>query len=276
MMMTTGRHRGFTMIELMVSIVIVAILAALTLSIGSAVLESSEKRRTHDMLSLLDAAVLEYEQTMGRPITYGDNGKPLGSHEYDIDVAVYNQSHQSGIGFLEDWSVDADGFFNWETAVAERAGRRLMVKLLDRLERVESCRSMLARIEPDFWERMGSGSDPDNLYLLDSWGRPVTVVFAGRDWYDRSPRNSGLNDFEDAADDETIRKDADGTIRTFEERAFGPALNGRLYFMSAGPDQRYGWLGHHTPIGQYFVPDQDDTRYRRTQDNLYSYEVRQW
>ncbi|MCH2141029.1 MAG: hypothetical protein MK100_08365, partial [Phycisphaerales bacterium] len=140
----------------------------------------------------------------------------------------------------------------------------------------ESCRSMLARIEPNFWNRIGTGSDPDDLILLDSWGRPITVIFAGRDWYDKSPRNSGLNDEENASDASSVRRDADDTIRTFEERAFGPALNQRLYFMSAGPDQRYGWLGHHTPIGEYFVPDQDDTRYRRTQDNLYSYEVRQW
>ncbi|MBT5658115.1 MAG: prepilin-type N-terminal cleavage/methylation domain-containing protein, partial [Phycisphaerae bacterium] len=48
---------GFTMIELMVSIVIIAILAAITLSIGSAVIESADRRKTQDVLSLLDAAM---------------------------------------------------------------------------------------------------------------------------------------------------------------------------------------------------------------------------
>ena len=98
---------------------------------------------------------------------------------------AFNQAHQDGVGFLEDWSVDPDNFSNWEVAVSNRAGKKLLQRLLNKLEGVESCRSMLARIEPNFWNRIGTGSDPDDLILLDSWGRPITVIFAGRSWYDK-------------------------------------------------------------------------------------------
>ncbi|MDP6890726.1 MAG: prepilin-type N-terminal cleavage/methylation domain-containing protein, partial [Phycisphaerales bacterium] len=79
----TRVRTAFTMIELMVAIVIIAILAAITLSIGSAVLESADRRKTQDVLSLLDAAMTEYEQHTGRPMTYGYGDGEAGFIQYD-------------------------------------------------------------------------------------------------------------------------------------------------------------------------------------------------
>ncbi|MDP7030266.1 MAG: prepilin-type N-terminal cleavage/methylation domain-containing protein [Phycisphaerales bacterium] len=290
----SGKHaatlarRAFSMVELMVAIVIIAILAAITLSIGSAVLESADRRKTQDMLSLLDAAMIEYQQHTGRSLTSGQgdgagslpyDDKPLnGVSSYDLPIrGVYTQTQPDGIGFLEDFSVGPDDFDSWESAVANRAGRRMMVALLNELKRVASSKAILAKIGDSFWEyRDPANPDPDDAYVIDAWGRPVLVVFGGRGWYTGAVSSSGLNDAESEGTTDTSLKDEDGTIRTFEERAFGPARGQRTYFMSPGPDQRYGWLDYTHGTGGAFTPAQDAVTFRRTQDNLYSYEVRQW
>ena len=174
---------AFTMIELMIAIVIIAILAAITLSIGSAVLESADRRKTQDVLALLDAAMTEYEQHVGSPLTYGQGDgddfdvyqdRPIHDvSKYDIPVMVYAQHQPAGIGFLEDFSVDPGGFDSWESAVAQRAGRQLMAKILERLNGMASSQKILARISPSFWQDMGTGSDPTFKILVDAWGRPI-------------------------------------------------------------------------------------------------------
>jgi len=294
---------GFTMIELMVAIVIIAILAAITLSIGSAVLESADRRKTQDILSLLDAAMTEYEQHVGRPMSYGqgdgEGRLPLQAYQdmplngvssYDIrvenvvtnieDADPGNHDHPPQlprVGFLEDYSVDPGSFDSWETAVSRRLGQHLMVEVLERLRSVESCKKILARIDSSHWA-VDPTFELTPQFLVDAWGRPIIPVFAGRDWYTKATDASGLNDVEDS--DPTVtntpRRDMDGTIRTFEERAFGPARGERIYFMSTGPDGRYGWIGFTKPMDATFAADPDDVRYGRTEDNLYSYEVRQW
>lgn len=280
------KRSGFTMIELMVAIVIIAILAAITLSIGSAVIESADRRKTQDVLSLLDAAMTEYEQHTGRAMTYGygdGEGGFIGDDaplpditRYDIPVLAYNQTFANGLGFTEDFSVGPDNFGSWETAIKQRIGWQLMNKILERLEGVQSCQAILARIAPAFWAEESPNVNTTWRHIVDAWGRPIVPVFAGREWYTRATSASGLNDVELENTTNTPFKDADGTIRTFEERAFGPARGSRAYFMSTGPDGRYGWLGFTNPTGADFVGDADDTRFGRTEDNLYSYEVRQW
>ena len=279
----TQRRSAFSMIELMVAISIIAILAAITLSVGSAVMESADKRKTQDMLSLLDAALIEYEQHTGRPMTFGVGDGPGGQtyddkpfddrSEYDIPVrGVYTQTQPDGSGFLEEFDVDPDNFDSWETTISNRAGRRMMIDVLARLKSVESSRNILAKITSKHWQDLDAANpNPDTRYIIDAWGRPVVVVFGGRDWYTGFV-DTDLNDKEANGD----LLDKDRTIRTFEERTFGPARGKRTYFLSAGPDQRYGWVGFQIGTDQPFLPAQDDVRYRRTEDNMYSYEVRQW
>jgi type II secretory pathway pseudopilin PulG len=273
------------MIELMVAIVIIAILAAITLSIGSAVLESADRRKTQDVLSLLDAAMTEYEQHTGRPMTYGygdgeagfiQYDEPLGDvSKYDIVVLFDDLDEDCFRGFPEDFSVGPGDFDSWQTEVKRRLGWHLMHEVLERLDGVASCRKILARIGPQFWDEEMVCNSMKRI-LNDAWGRPIVPIFPGREWYTRGTETSGVNDVEVDGTTNTSLKDTDGTIRTFEERAFGPAKGERIYFMSTGADGRYGWVNFTHPTGTDFTPDAEDIRYRRTEDNLYSYEVRQW
>ncbi|MCH2141892.1 MAG: prepilin-type N-terminal cleavage/methylation domain-containing protein [Phycisphaerales bacterium] len=289
--MTTRMHlkaltrTGFTLIELMVAIVIIGILAALTLSIGSAVLESADRRKTLDTLTLLDAALTEYEQHVARRLTYGQGDGPdsaitddrplAGVSRYDIPVVAYGQSNPGGVGFLEEFDTMPEDFSSWETAAANRAGEKLVDRMIDQMRDVQACRDILAKISPAAWvDPNPTNDDPeyDDRYLADAWGRPIVVVFPGRDWY-RVGQYSLLNDDET---ENASRKDGDDTIRTFEERAFGPALGRRTYFMSAGPDRRYGYIGYQQRSTEAFEPDVEGVLFERTRDNLYSYEVPTW
>ena len=152
----TQRRSAFSMIELMVAISIIAILAAITLSVGSAVMESADKRKTQDMLSLLDAALVEYEQHTGRPMTFGQGDGPDGQtyddkpfddrSRYDIPVrGVYTQTQPDGSGFLE---VAEDEFVAaYPVRVTEREDRQ-HPSLLRQLVRPIIDRAIAADVVP--------------------------------------------------------------------------------------------------------------------------------
>ena len=58
-------QHGFTLIEMMIVIGIIALLAALTLGISSSVMRNAEKRKTQDVLQLLTVALQEWELEKG-------------------------------------------------------------------------------------------------------------------------------------------------------------------------------------------------------------------
>jgi len=284
------RHRqGFTLIEIMAAIVIIAILAVITLSIGSALIERTERRRTEDMLNLLDAAVVEYENSISRRLTYGHSGWPLGnpangvdwdSTQFDAwDASSYDLEYSTGglmLGFPDplapefpDGTIAEAGAAGYRAKLGGLEPYQMWRKLADRLMAVESCRSILSAVDSGLIEALGTTpvSSVVPSVFQDAWGSPILVVFPGRDVYtdlDGEPATGG-----------TLR-DEDGTIRTKAERILGPARNKRVYFISAGPDRRFGDLLYEVQAGQVWNPDRTQVEMRRTDDNLYSYEVRTW
>ena len=291
--MTPVRQQGFTLIEIMAAIVIIAILAVITLSIGSALIERTERRRTEDMLNLLDAAVVEYENSIGRRLTFGHSGWPLGNpatgvdwdstqfdawdaSSYDLEYSIQNSRM---LGFPDplapefpDGSIDEAGDTGYRARLGgEGPYYQMWWVMADRLMAVQSCRSILSGIDPGLIEAIPGTTTPVSSVVRsvfrDAWGSPILVVFPGRDIYtdlDGQPATGG-----------TLR-DEDGTIRTKAERILGPARNKRMYFISAGPDRRFGDLVYELQAGQVWNPDRTQVEMRRTDDNLYSYEVRTW
>lgn len=209
---------AFTLVELVVVIGLVVVLAALVLGVGMAVMEGSETRQTNLVLTLLDAAVGEFEATGERQVSFGVDGQPGGNEVYELQ-------HPPTV-------EDADLVTLTREYVAV-------------LARPAAVREMLAQIDDDFVERIqGAG---DQMVIKDAWDAPVIAVLAGREW---------ARGFDDPA-----LRDEDGTLRTEIELRFGPARDRRTYFISAGPDGKFGSTDAAAPQAERDL----------ARDNLYSY-----
>jgi prepilin-type N-terminal cleavage/methylation domain-containing protein len=249
---TLRSRRAFTLIELIVTISIVVLLVAITVSAMVALGRKSEVTRTESTLQLLDLALSEWEAMAGRKTRWGVDDTPFG--------AVYEMNAFTPHVFT-------------------------MTELLTVLGRNTQTREIIARIEPSlvfkidseaprpFWVDPGDPDDPDpnaggavglwdsgdldgRLAILDAWGTPIRVVHPGR-LHNPSPP------FEDPVD----VRDPDGTVRVDNrfsnaENIYGVARNQRICFVSAGPDKRFGTLGTG------FVAEGGDESVR---DNIYSY-----
>lgn len=269
-------RRGFTLIELTVTIVVILILATIALSVGNRVLRKSEGDETRAALAIAATALHEWSESAGRQPTYGttDSSWPYlltgmddsANWRYDIDIPptfVGTASVESLLASRENTlheAVEELGRMTWRRMQEDEAARAIMAKIDDDL--------MLSETE----------NNVRYMCLHDAWETPVMVVFPGRKWR-TGGASAGYDDAEDA--DNGCWRDQDGTIRTFEERLQGPARNGRAYLVSAGPDGRFGNIDFMTGAGESFPPVDDPDfvnrpEYQHTLDNIYSYEVRTW
>jgi prepilin-type N-terminal cleavage/methylation domain-containing protein len=245
----TGRRRAFTLVELIITIAIIAVLAGLTIAAIGTFGASNDVRRTEATMTILVAAVEAFENESGRAITWGTTRVDQPAADVHADVPHVLSATQ----------------------------------LLTRIERSESAKALLAGVNPDFlvrydsvntatrpvWFEQFDPQDPngpasgplarneyDNqawdgaLAVLDAWGQPIRAVHPGPD-YER---------FRTLA---AVIRDTDGTARLDEagfeaivaffghsvpggaaaqstEGKYGIATGRAIYFVSAGPDGRFG------------------------------------
>jgi prepilin-type N-terminal cleavage/methylation domain-containing protein len=196
-----GATKGFTLVEMVIVIGIIVLLAALTLSVSVAVVESSEIRRTENTIKILTTAMQEWEAVADRQITYGVDGLPYGDEVYEIKPDQVATEQEA-----TDW-------------------------LMAIISRPASVRQILAQIDPDAVEQVDDFVDPvtgsvlPTIRVKDAWDNQIVAVFPGRTWVDVDP----------VAD-----RDDDGTIRTDLEKRRAVAVNRQICFISAGPDGSFG------------------------------------
>jgi type II secretory pathway pseudopilin PulG len=242
------------LIELVVVVGIILVLMGLVLAVSTIVIQQAESRQMKSVFANLNASISEYEQAIGRKITYEDRfdslATPNGSWDIPFNVTFDAQFieypyNTAGSGYSCNCSSSADSH-GWE---------KYIVRLLQLLDRTDSSEEILARIDPNLLVQVKKTNGtplPQGQTLasiIDPWGIPLAVVFPGRMWQE--------------GDDDFIR-DSDGTIRTALENKVGVCKNGTLLFISAGPDGDIGCIK--------CVNEVESNRYQASIDNIYSYE----
>ena len=270
-MQTTQHHRfGFTLIEMMIVIFIIALLAALTLGISSSVMRNAEKHKTEDILKLMTMALEEWELEQGRSMTFDGHISVVGGR-YDILLG--------GIDGITEPTFSEQGVQDEDMLQAMRIR---MVELVLVLRQSESSSEVLSKITPDHFCKT-SGTAPDEIHtsklcningphptvIVDSWGTPVGIVFPGRNYFEAYP--NGNPDFDPSFDES-----GDRTVLDQAEDGLGSCMNERPYFVSAGPDQKWGYRfqsnDQNAGPGIETPPDSGIYLWEDSIDNVNSYE----
>lgn len=244
-------RRAFSLLELVIALGVIITLAALFLGISRAVLGASERRELDAVFTQLYAALDAWQQANGREITFQRRVDPFTA----AAAPTLDASPTPGICFEGMPSADLfEENFN---------GRYIIVLLCDRLAQVEESRELLSRIRPDYlrpvlrnpinsqpldalpgnWTGAATATNPNGMpqptsaasvlkEIVDPWGNRIGVVFPGR------PLCRG--ELAQCAQGATNIDCADGSVRTRDETSLGSCRNRRPYFISTGPDGRFG------------------------------------
>lgn len=247
-------RRAFTLLELIVVIGVILVLMSLVLAVSTIVIQQAETRQVKATFANLESAVDEYEEAIGRRLTYEDRTDQTADNlNWDIPFnPVFSYS-----GIEAPYNSGTSGYTCNCSSVNDQHGwQKYVVHLLNIMDRTDSASEIIARIDPNLLVGVKTVSGQplplghELSTIIDPWGNAIAVVFPGRRWV------------EDDADMGLIR-DTDGTIRTYLERKIGICKNAKVLFVSAGPD---GDIGCWECVDGGASP-----RYQALLDNIYSY-----
>ncbi len=238
--------RSFTLLEILIVVGIILILAALVVSVSTALLKRAEKSQTDSAMQIMESAFSEYEAVVGRPLTYdGSASSPAGT-TFDI----LEPANPTGVPV------------NGQTIGRARAQGVYATTLLGQ---VDAVRSIMAGIPTDMLRQDKATpvypaavasyqpSVQPRSELVDTWGNRIMFVFPGRPWR--------------ALWDGATLPDPDGTVRTPTENLFGVCTNRRICLVSSGPDGLFG-------IDQEVSPNPTAAQRAVAQaDNIYLYDL---
>lgn len=167
-------HRGFTLIELLLVIVIISILVALTLTVGSSVMSGGRGRQTADTIRVIDAAVESYYAEVGQaPPAFVSTFAPTVENPLEADdFAAYPMADAVDVtqGDAKRTVINSVGLF---IKSAEDAGLGDLFTGLsaDVLVRWDGDNDIVESTETKAPNRQ-----PELRTVLDAWGRPVRFV----------------------------------------------------------------------------------------------------
>lgn len=221
-----GRRRAFTLVELVVVFVIIAVIVSIGLAVGPRVLANGKVRSTQNVLQILDQALTTYSQNKQSkpPAFYTDRD----GNKFPVVDAVVSTS-------------DPEPAPSLALLLAEMSKDPQTAQLLSSIPSQFTTRRAvtISGQTANFAESISqNGTEVGNslLVVLDAWGRPIRAVhpeFQGRFGVSGEPTrtvNVGTQPVSFVRDD-APRAEPLGAISDG-----GVCPNQRPYFYSVGPD----------------------------------------
>lgn len=185
-----ARRRGFTLIELLLVIAVIAILVALTLTVGASAISGGRSRQTADTIRVVDAAIETYSAEVGQNppafvVTFapGEIQDPLLA----TDFAAYPLADAVDVsgGDANRTVINSMGLF---IKAAEDAGlgdlfSSINPELLVRWDGDADFVESTAVVSPEH--------QPELRTILDAWGKPLRFVHPAWDGIVSVEENEG-------------------------------------------------------------------------------------
>lgn len=248
---------GFTLIELIVVVGVIAVLAAIVLAIGPRVLGGQKESGTKSMLSALDRVYEEFLASNGGAQPRFDVNDYAGvpgpdfalsgdAKNEDVDSAndeAFSTYPTSG-GSARDYPRFPDASVFLRQSLAAGVGESTLTAF--------AARSVVTTVTPDDPSAPADETDQTPT-LLDMWGPNDEA------WTEGYPLLLGV----------PILFVHPSNL--LAQEMYGRCLNGRAYFMSAGEDRLYGATNQLSRDGTRVSTDPEVMRaVQALKDNLYS------
>ncbi|MDA1007733.1 MAG: type II secretion system protein [Planctomycetota bacterium] len=211
---STASRRAFTLLELVVVIGIILVLIGLVLAVSGSLLAGAEKRQLEQSFSVIDAAVQEWQQEMGREITFR---RTLVVTGFTTDPTTLDQDGNPNTPLI---------LLGYDVVEMANPDQQSQVFLLA-LTGLERPREILANLPEKTLRTIGTTTTQE---LIDPWGKPIRIVFPGRVVGTGTGPDTGV-------------RDQDSSVRSSQEVALGSCLDRRIRFVSSGPDGVFGSIG---------------------------------